>query len=101
MTTASADPHERAKRLARGLAAIPGIRINPDEVETNILVFGVGGTGLPSGEISAKLKERGVLANGVDPTTMRMVTHYDVDDDGITQALEAFREVVRAGPKRS
>ena len=91
-----AKDHERAKRLARGLAEIPGIRINPDEVETNILIFDVAGTGLTTAEISTRLKERGVLANGVDPTTMRMVTHYDVDDDGITRALEAFREVVRS-----
>ncbi|HXE75132.1 MAG TPA: GntG family PLP-dependent aldolase [Candidatus Xenobia bacterium] len=91
-----AKDHERAKRLARGLAEIPGIRINPDEVETNILIFDVSGTGLTTAEISARLKERGVLANGVDPATMRMVTHYDVDDGGIARALEAFREVVRS-----
>ncbi len=90
-----AKDHERAKRLAHGLAEIPGIRINPDEVETNILIFNLAGTGLPSAEISARLKERGILANGIDPTTMRMVTHYDVDDAGIARALDAFREVVR------
>ncbi len=90
-----AKDHERAQRLARGLAKIPGIRINPEEVETNILVFDVGGTGLTTTEISAKLKEHGILANGIDPTTMRMVTHYDVDDAGIARALDAFRDVVR------
>ncbi len=91
-----AKDHERAQRLARGLAEIPGVSVNPDEVETNILVFDVGGTGLTTAEISAKLKERGILANGIDPTTMRMVTHYDVDDEGIVRALEAFREVARS-----
>jgi threonine aldolase len=91
-----AKDHERAQRLARGLAGIPGIKINPADVQTNILVFDVAGTGLNSAEISARLKECGVLANGIDPRTMRMVTHYDVDDDGINRALEAMREVVRS-----
>ncbi len=91
-----AKDHERAQRLARGLAETPGIKINPGEVQTNILVFDVASTGLTSAEISARLKERGVLANGIDPRTMRMVTHYDVDDEGIDRALEVMREVVRA-----
>ncbi|MBI2956356.1 MAG: hypothetical protein HYY26_03480, partial [Acidobacteria bacterium] len=87
--------HERARRLARGLAEIPGIRINPEEVETNILVFDVSGTGLTTTEISARLKEHGVLASGIDSATMRMVTHYDVNDEGIERALEAMRAVLR------
>jgi threonine aldolase len=64
-------------------------------VETNILIFDVSGTGLTTAEDFSEAQERGVLANGVDPTTMRMVTHYDVDDAGIARALDAFREVVR------
>jgi threonine aldolase len=91
--------HERAKRLARGLAEIPGIRLNPDDAQTNILVFDVSGTGMAAPELSAKLKERGILANAVDPALMRMVTHYDVDDDGIERALEAMREIVQ--PRRA
>jgi threonine aldolase len=87
--------HQNAKRLAEGLAAIPGIKIDPKKVQTNILVFDVSSSGMTGQEISARLKERGVLANAVDPKTMRMVTHYDVDERGIEHALRVLRDVSR------
>ncbi len=90
------EDHRRAKRLARALAEIPGLRINPGEVQTNILVFDVSGTGLASTVLAERLKERGVLAGAIDPQTMRMVTHFDVNDEGIDRALRAFEQVVRS-----
>ncbi|MBI4461347.1 MAG: aminotransferase class I/II-fold pyridoxal phosphate-dependent enzyme, partial [Acidobacteria bacterium] len=83
--------HQNARTLAEGLAALPGIKLDPKTVETNILIFDVSGTGLTSQEISARLKDHDVLANGIDPKTMRMVTHYDVDAAGIERALSAMR----------
>lgn len=94
-----AEDHRNARRLAEGLAEIPGIRINPNEVETNILVFDVSGTGLSAPQLSARLKERGVLANAVDPQSMRMVTHLDVNAEGIERALRAMQEVVAAASR--
>jgi hypothetical protein len=48
---------------------------------------------LPAAEISARLKERGVLINPVGATWMRLVTHYDVDREGCEMALAALAEV--------
>jgi threonine aldolase len=45
-------------------------------------------------ELSARLKERGVLANGVTPQTMRMVTHLDVDAAMIERSLQASADAV-------
>ena len=87
--------HANAKFLAEGLARIPGIRLDASRVKTNILVFDVSGTGMSSAEISEGLAARRVLASGVTPATMRMVTHYDVDRAGCAQALEAMEQVVR------
>ncbi|MFQ5662292.1 MAG: threonine aldolase family protein [Terriglobia bacterium] len=89
------EDHRKAKRLAQGLAKIPGIRLNPEEVETNILVFDVSGTGLDAYQIADKLKERRVLVGAISPTIMRMVTHYDVSEEGVERALRALQEVVR------
>jgi len=91
--------HQKARRLAEALAEIPGIGLNPTEVETNILVFDVFGTGMTAPELSARLKERGVLANAVDPKTMRMVTHYDVSEEEIERALRVLQEVFAAARK--
>jgi threonine aldolase len=86
--------HENAKFLAQGLAEIPGIRIDLSKVVTNILFLDVSGTGLTSFEISKRLTAQHVLANGVTPETMRMVTHRDVDRAGCERALQALREVL-------
>ena len=86
--------HANAKLLAEGLVRIPGISIDPAKVQTNILVLDVSGTGLASQEVSVRLKARGVLANGINPQKMRMVTHFDVDREQCEAALEAVAAVV-------
>lgn len=86
--------HENAKFLTRGLAEIPGIRINPAKVVTNILFFDVSETGLTGSEISKRLAARNVLANTSYPMVIRMVTHYDVDRAGCERALEVLREIL-------
>jgi threonine aldolase len=86
--------HENARFLAAGLAEIPGVKINPAKVVSNILFLEVSGTGLSSFDISKRLAALGVLANGATPTTIRMVTHYDVDRAGCERALQVLREVL-------
>jgi threonine aldolase len=68
--------HENARFLADCLSAIDGIRVT-HEVQTNIVIFDVAGTGLSGAELSARLKARGVLINAVRGTLMRLVTHFD------------------------
>ena len=89
-----AEDHRNARFLAEGLSPIPGIGIDPAGVATNIVVFDVSGTGLAGGEISARLKSRGVLLNAINERLMRAVTHYDVDRAGCAQALEAMADAV-------
>lgn len=89
------EDHANAKLLARGLAETAGIRIDPEKVQTNILVFDIAGTGKNTTEFSAKLKEHGVLANGINQREMRMVTHKDVSRSDVETALEVIREMVR------
>jgi threonine aldolase len=88
--------HENARFLAEGLAGIPGIKIDPTKVVTNILFCDVSQTGLAAAEVSRRLASEGVLANSLSPTSIRMVTHYDVDRAGCERALLVLREVVNA-----
>ena len=86
-----ADDHENAKKLAEGLAELPGIVLDPDEITTNIVRFGVpDGTG---DRIAALLKEQGVYINGGD-SGLRMVTHYGVDTEDIDFTMLAVRKVM-------
>ena len=90
-----AQDHRNAKFLAEGLREIAGVKVNT-AVQSNIVIFDVSGTGLTPAEISARLKERGVLINGISPQQMRAVTHYDVDRAACESALRAIAEVAAA-----
>lgn len=83
-----AEDHANARLLAEGLAQIPGIQVDLQKVQTNIVIFDVSGTGLGPAEWSARLKAAGVLANAVNSREMRMVTHYDVRREDCQRALE-------------
>ncbi len=85
--------HRNAKRLANGLAAIPGIKIDPESVVTNIVIFDSAGAKLPVAEIVEKLRDRGVYAIGFG-SQIRMVTHLDIADTDIDAALLAMTEIV-------
>jgi len=85
--------HRNAKRLAQGLAEIPGISIDPEKVVTNIVIFDVAEAKLSAAEIVAKLRENGVLAIGFG-SQIRMVTHLDVADADVDAALSAMKESV-------
>jgi threonine aldolase len=82
-----------ARRLAEGLAELPGIRIDPERVATNIVIFDVGESGRTPDEICAGLAERGVLASGFGQS-IRMVTHYDVSAEDIETTLRETRAIL-------
>ena len=90
--------HENAQFLARGLAEIPGIKIDPEKVVTNILFFDVSATGLMAPEISRQLAGQGILANAFNSKLLRMVTHCDVDRQGCARALNVLRSIVDGAP---
>src|SRR5437667_4261848 len=85
--------HENAERLARGLAAIPGITLNVDKVQTNIVIFSVEGSGWSSSDFLQTLAKRSVLAVPVDNERVRMVTHLDVDRNDVEKAAATVQEV--------
>ncbi len=92
-----AEDHENARRLAAGFAEIPGIRLDPPEVETNLVFFDVSGTGMTPQQVCERMLDRGVRVGTGDGARMRAVTHLDVDRAGIEKAIRALREVVAAG----
>jgi threonine aldolase len=87
--------HENAALLARGLAALPGIRLDPAKVQTNIVIFGIEQTQMSSAKFLEALNLRGVLALPVDASSIRMVTHLHVDRAGIESAVAAVSEVLK------
>jgi threonine aldolase len=88
-----AEDHANARRLAEGLAEIPGVRIDPATIETNIVWFDVAGP-MGAAEVTAALREHGVLIGSYGQTRMRAVIHLDVDRAGIDEALRVVRRVL-------
>jgi len=87
--------HENAGLLAERLAEIPGIRINPAKVQTNIVIYDIQQTGLSSADFLAELARRKVLGVPVDAEKIRMVTHLDVDRKNVEEAVETIREMLK------
>jgi threonine aldolase len=82
-----AEDHANAYVLARGLAALPGVRIDPAAVETNIVFFEVGDA---PGLVRRVADRVDIQASG--PTQIRAVTHLDVSRADVELALEAFAQ---------
>ena len=91
-----ADDHANARRLAQGLANIDGLTVDPDSIQTNIVIFDVDqSVGMASGLINA-LKEEDVLVSSPGPQSIRMVTHREVDSADIEDALARTAHAVGA-----
>ena len=90
-----AEDHANAKRLAEGLAELSGVKIDPERVQTNIAIFDIAATGVSTAQMTAELKARGVLANGINAREMRMVTHYDVSREDIEQTIKITKEILK------
>jgi threonine aldolase len=86
--------HENAKFLANGLAKIKGIALDSTKVVTNIVIFDVRGTGRTAAEITSELGKKKILCGPTDKYSIRMVTHCDVQRDGIEKALAAVGEIL-------
>jgi threonine aldolase len=84
------DDHVNARRLAQGLLQLPGISIDPDTVETNIVIFELHHASVSPSELVELAEQRGVKLFAIGGARLRAVTHYQVSADDIDFALEAF-----------
>lgn len=89
-----ADDHRRARELGALLAQVPGLRLEPETIETNIVLVDAGDTGLAPDELLRLLEQRGVLALERDTTRIRFVTHRLIGDAEIARAAAAVAAVV-------
>ncbi len=67
--------HENAQHLAKGLAAVKGIALDPAQVVTNIIIFDVRATNRTAAEVCEQLAAKRVLCSATDKYSVRMVTH--------------------------
>jgi threonine aldolase len=83
------EDHANARLLAEALSQFECVEIDIESVETNIVIFKLTGD-VSAGDLTARLKGRGVLMSTVGPNAIRMVTHHDVSREDCLQAIEAL-----------
>ena len=88
------EDHKNAKRLALGLSEIQGVSIDPEHVETNIIIFDIAEIGMTAAQVREEMKKNGVLIHPFGKTLIRLVTHLDVSKEDIEVALKAFRKIL-------
>jgi threonine aldolase len=96
-----ADDHVRAQRLAETIRDIEGLELRAAKVDTNLVIYRVDPRLGTAAEFSARLKRRGVLINAFGGQLMRAVTHLDVSDADIEQAIDVLRDVAREAAGQS
>jgi threonine aldolase len=89
-----ADDHANARRLAEGLADIPGISLDPGRVQTNIVYFDLEAGAPDAAEFCGRIAGLGVKMGPTGTRRIRAVTHYGIEADHIEQALAVVAQVM-------
>ena len=88
------EDHRNARLMAELLSEAPALDVQPEKVQTNILMVGVSRTGFDSEGLAAVLKENGILVSLLDPGRIRLVTHNDVDEEQIRLTAGIIKKVI-------
>lgn len=86
------EDNENARYFAEGITGLPGIEIDAESVETNIVLFRV--KGMTAEEFSDRLLRKGVRVSIMGKDLLRAVTHLDVDREDIEYAIKAVSEII-------
>ncbi len=89
-----ADDHALAQDLAKGIARIPGLAINPEHVQTNIVFFDVTHERMTASHIADALEAQGVQMLALGPCRLRAVTHLGVEPQDISRSLNALQQIM-------
>jgi threonine aldolase len=92
-----ADDHARARSVAQAVAKVAPEVVDPDRVETNIVILDVGPAGWTAAEFVAAALERGVRMYATDARSVRMVWHLDVDDADTVYAADVVSAMIAHG----
>ena len=87
------DDHDNAKRLAEALADMPGVVLNPDDVETNIVYFTVSGSSVSYIDVVIEMSKREILMLPIGEDRIRCVTHLGIGKRDIDTTISAFSEI--------
>lgn len=89
-----ADDHANAQRLAQGIAGIPGLSIEPERVQTNIVYFDIVSRQIKAEKLLSQLGNKGIKILLLGPSRFRAVTHYGINTEDIDFTLAGLGEIM-------
>ncbi|HXP03020.1 MAG TPA: threonine aldolase family protein [Stellaceae bacterium] len=92
-----ADDHANARLIAEGIAGLPGVSLDLDTVQTNIVIWQMAADEPDAATVVAKAKAAGVLISALGPRTLRAVSHMDVSTEQCLRAAEVLADVIGRG----
>ena len=87
--------HQRARSIANVISAVAPKIIDPTTVETNIVGLDITSLKITASDLSAQLKEKGVLASALGPKYLRLVTHLDLTDGDIETVNQVLPQLLQ------
>lgn len=91
------EDHDNARELANGLAAIEGLEVQADRVNSNLVYFEIQSAYGTAVQLAVALQEHGVLIGPMGGQRMRAVTHLDVSTEDIHTTLKAISTCMQHG----
>jgi threonine aldolase len=87
------EDHARARRIAEALAPL-GV-VDPAAVQTNLVMLDLSQHRLDAAELAEAAREQGVWASPMGAQAFRLITHLDLDDDGVDRAIEVLTALLK------
>jgi threonine aldolase len=94
MTERLAEDHANAHHLAHGLHDLPGVRLDPASVHTNIVYARLESPAPVAAELVDRLNAKGVKVLATGPDQIRAVTHHGITEADIERTLDVFRGIM-------
>lgn len=90
-----AEDHANAYRLGQAINQLPGLDINLEQLHTNILAV-TGSDASSMDHLVSQLAAEGILVKRISPRSIRMVTHYGIDEAAIERVIAVYRKIMEA-----
>lgn len=95
MVSRLGEDHRRARQLAQGLSQIPGLSLIFGMPRTNMVFLRLSEEiAISAHQIAGRLQDRGIRVQVTSPRSFRLVTHYWIDDEAISEVVDAFRQII-------
>lgn len=88
------EDHENARYMAGRLAELPGVAVDLDSVQINMVFFRLKRERAAIDALPDRMLEKGVLINGEELGHLRFVTHYGITREDVDRAIDAFADII-------